>query len=299
MINELSKESELEKEFIKNYDVNMYDRPSVTNDVIIFTTDDKKENNNRKVPLKGMQILLIKRSEHPYKNKFAIPGGFIHMKESLDSGAKRILKKETGIQNVYTEQLYTFGEVKRDIRTRVISVANVALVEKRRICTISDDNKVNGTWFWVEKSLIKHEKHLDYIKEIFLLSLESEEGNTKIKYEVVEIVSRDILRKKRTSYKLLRESNDELSFDHYKIIDYCISRLRNKIEYTPIAFNLLPELFTVKEVQNVYETIMGRPILNFRRKMGNMIIETNEHVEGKPFRPAKMFKFNEAWEHSF
>ena len=87
--------------------------------------------------------------------------------------------------------------------------------------------------------------------------------------------------------------------DSYKIIDYAIDRIRNKVEYTPIALNLLPRLFTVKELQNVYEAIMGREILNFRRKMGDMIIETDEIIEGKPFRPAKMFKLNEEYEHNF
>ena len=90
-----------------------------------------------------------------------------------------------------------------------------------------------------------------------------------------------------------------MAFDHYKILDYGIDRLRNKVEYTPIAFNLLPRLFTVKELQNVYEAIMGGEILNFRRKMGEMIIETDEKIEGKPFRPAKVFKFNENWQHNF
>ena len=100
-------------------------------------------------------------------------------------------------------------------------------------------------------------------------------------------------------YELLKESNDYLAFDHYKILDYAIERLRNKIEYTPIAFNLLPRLFTVKELQYVYEGIMGRELLNFRRKIGNMIIETDERIEGKPYRPAQVFKFNENWEHEF
>ena len=90
-----------------------------------------------------------------------------------------------------------------------------------------------------------------------------------------------------------------MAFDHYKILDYAIDRIRNKVEYTPIALNLLPRLFTVKELQNVYEAIMGREILNFRRKMGDMIIETDEIIEGKPFRPAKMFKYNEEYEHNF
>ncbi len=118
-------------------------------------------------------------------------------------------------------------------------------------------------------------------------------------YEVIEKIGRDIFRKKETTYRLLNDSTDELAFDHYKILDYGIDRLRNKVEYTPIAFNLLPRVFTVKELQNVYEAIMGREILNFRRKMGEMIIETDEKIEGKPFRPAKVFKFNENWEHNF
>ena len=75
--------------------------------------------------------------------------------------------------------------------------------------------------------------------------------------------------------------------------------MRNKVEYTPIAFNLLPKLFTVIELQYVYEAIMGRKILNFRRKMNDFIIETNEKIEGKPHRPAKVFKFNEEFKHDF
>jgi len=288
-----------EELFLKDYDVNIYERPSVTNDVIIFTTDDRNENNSRKVPKKGIQVLLIKRGDYPEKGKWAIPGGFVNMNESLEEGAIRKLKEETGIDNVYMEQLYSFGEVNRDPRTRVISIGNVALISKDNI-NFNKEIPVDETkWFWIEKNLINSEEDTNYMVRKYLLTFESEDGVVKIKYEITEKVEKSILRKKETIYKFLEDSTEELAFDHYKIIDSAIDRVRNKVEYTPIALNLLPRLFTVKELQNVYEAIMGREILNFRRKMDNMIVETDETIEGKPFRPAKVFKFNEKWEHNF
>ncbi|MZK51904.1 NUDIX hydrolase [Clostridium beijerinckii] len=288
-----------EREFLSEYDVNIYDRPSVTNDIIIFTTGDRIEENSRKVPKKGMQVLLIKRDDYPYKGKWAIPGGFVKNDESLEDGALRKLKEETGIDNVYTEQLYTFGEVNRDPRTRVISIGNIALISKEDIRFGDYKDRKESKWFWVEKNLVDSKKDETHTINKYILKFESEDEEIKFNYEIIEKIERTIFRKKENSYKTLNESNDELAFDHYKIIDYAVDRIRNKIEYTPIALNLLPRLFTVKELQNVYEAIMGREILNFRRKMEDMIIETDEKIEGKPFRPAKVFKFNENWEHNF
>lgn len=288
-----------EEEFLKKYDENDYKRPSVTNDIIIFTTADMEEDNLRKVPKRGMQVILIKRDDYPYIDKWALPGGFVGIEESLEVGAKRKLKEKTGIDNVYTEQLYTFGDVGRDKRTRVISVGNIALVEKNSIRIKEIDLQKKSGWFWIDKVLISSEKYEEYIENKHLLYLKSIDETIIMNYEVIEKIGRDIFRKKETTYRLLNNSTDELAFDHYKILDYGIDRLRNKVEYTPIAFNLLPRVFTVKELQNVYEAIMGREILNFRRKMGEMIIETDEKIEGKPFRPAKVFKFNENWEHNF
>ncbi|GEA32309.1 NUDIX hydrolase [Clostridium diolis] len=288
-----------EREFLSEYDVNIYDRPSVTNDIIIFTTGDRIEENSRKVPKKGMQILLIKRDDYPYKGKWAIPGGFVKNDESLEEGALRKLKEETGIDNVYTEQLYTFGEINRDPRTRVISIGNIALISKEDIRFGDYKDRKESRWFWVEKNLVDSKKDETHTINKYILKFESEDEEIKFNYEIIEKIERTIFRKKENSYKTLNESNDELAFDHYKIIDYAVDRIRNKIEYTPIALNLLPRLFTVKELQNVYEAIMGREILNFRRKMEDMIVETDEKIEGKPFRPAKVFKFNENWEHNF
>ena len=118
-------------------------------------------------------------------------------------------------------------------------------------------------------------------------------------YEVKEKMTKDICKSTEVSYKLLSCSNDSLAFDHYKMISYGVDRIRNKIQYTPIAVNLLPRLFTVKELQLVYEAILGREVLNFRRKIGEMIIETDELIEGKPYRPAQVFKYNEDYINEF
>jgi len=286
-----------EEEFLKNYDSNKFDKPSVTNDLIIFTTENMEEENIRKVPRKGMQVLLVKRDEYPEKGKWAIPGGFVNIDERLEDGAIRKLKEETGIDNVYMEQLYTFGEINRDPRTRVISVGNIALIAKENINYIKCDNMMSN-WFWINKKILNKNSIENYNINKYELSLKSEDGKTEILYEVVEKIEKNILRRSKKIYRCISSAGD-IAFDHYKILDYAIDRIRNKVEYTPVALNLLPRLFTVKELQNVYEAIMGREILNFRRKMGDMIIETDEIIEGKPYRPAKMFKFNEEYEHDF
>lgn len=295
-----TKEQNTEEEFLVGYNENEYKRPSVTNDVIIFTTEDYKEENSRKIPRKGMQVLLTKRDNHPSKNKWAIPGGFVKIDEGLEFGAQRKLKEKIGIDKVYIEQLYTFGDVLRDSRTRVISVGNLALVAKENLKLKKENPQVQETnWFWIDKKLSSTEKTKEYILKQFILTLISEDEKVNIKYKIIEKTEKNYYRKTTKTYEFLKESTEDLAFDHYEILDYGIDRLRNKIEYTPIAFNTLPRLFTVKELQYVYEAIMGREILNFRRKMGDMIIETDEKIEGKPYRPAQVFKFNEDFEHSF
>lgn len=288
-----------EDAFLSSYDENEYKRPSVTSDMIIFTTADQVQGNQRKVPQKGLQVILVQRNQQPSLGKWALPGGFIDVNESLEVSVKRKIKEKIGIENIYTEQLYTFGDLGRDQRTRVISIAHLALVEK---CSIQLNNEgvvSLSQWFWINKELIRSQKEENVIVKAYLLSLKSADNTVNIEYEIIEKTSRDILRSTEIEYRLLEHSTEALAFDHYKILDYAIMRLRNKVAYTSIAFNLLPIVFTVKELQNVYEAILGNEILNFRRKMGDMIVETDEIIEGKPFRPAKVFKFNENWEHNF
>ncbi len=101
------------------YDVTQYDRPSVTVDVLLFTVEKGE-----------LRILLVKRNEAPFESSWALPGGFVHMNESLDEAATRELVEETGVKGLYLEQLYTFGNPKRDPRTRVITVTYMALAAK-------------------------------------------------------------------------------------------------------------------------------------------------------------------------
>ena len=185
-----------EEEFLNNYDENEFKRPSVTNDMIIFTTADKEEDNLRKVAKKGMQVILIKRDDYPYIEKWSLPGGFVDIKESLEMGVKRKLKEKTGIDNVYTEQLYTFGDVDRDKRTRVISVGNIALIEKEIIKFEEVDSLKKSQWFWIDKTLINCEKHEQYIENKHLLSLKSIDKKIEINYEITEKIERNILKKK-------------------------------------------------------------------------------------------------------
>ncbi|MFB6075896.1 MAG: NUDIX domain-containing protein [Candidatus Aenigmatarchaeota archaeon] len=117
----------------ENYDPTKFNRPSVTVDMIIFTIKDD-----------DLKVLLVNRDEDPFKGYWALPGGFIKMDESLDNSAKRILERETGVTNVYLEQLYTFGEPERDPRTRVITICYFAIVNSDEV-EISDD--VNVKWF--------------------------------------------------------------------------------------------------------------------------------------------------------
>ena len=143
-----------EAEFLKNYDSSKYEKPSVTVDVLIFTILNKKTDNYRKLDDKKLSLLLVKRGGHPFKGKWAIPGGFVNMNESLEEGAKRELKEETNVENVYLEQLYTYGDVNRDPRTRVISSVYMALVNSDRLNVKAGDDASDAKWFNIEYKLI-------------------------------------------------------------------------------------------------------------------------------------------------
>ena len=205
----------------KNYDVTKYDRPSVTVDVLLFTIDDGE-----------LKLLLIKRTEWPFENMMALPGGFVKMDESLDEAANRELREESGIKNVYLEQLYTFGAPKRDPRTRVITVTFLALVES---------GKVDTGMFYPVDSLPK------------------------------------------------------LAFDHNKIVEYGVGRLRNKLMYSNIAFGLLPREFSLTDLQTTYEIVLGKELdkRNFRKKIlsVDLLSPTGEQQVRGAHRPAKLYRF--------
>jgi 8-oxo-dGTP diphosphatase len=204
-------------------------------DVIIFTISATAP-----IPA-ALEVLLIKRGIQPFSGRWAIPGGFVLPKESLEEAALRELKEETSVCDVYLEQLYTFGDPGRDPRGRVVSVAYFALIaaDKRPLSAGSDAAEAR---FFPMSQL------------------------------------------------------PPLAFDHGHILDYALGRLRNKLEYTTVGFQLLPAKFTLTELQCVYEAILGRTLdkRNFRRKLALLDILTplNEYRESGR-RPAQLYRFSQ------
>jgi len=243
-----------EQEFLKSYNPDAYEKPSVTADILIFTI-----NNARK-----LELLLIKRGGHPYKGKWALPGGFVNMKESLDEAAARELKEETGLDDIYLEQLYTFGSVNRDPRMRVISVAYIALVPKDSIHAIAGDDAAEVAMFEISE-------------QNGILTLHSSETG-------------DVL------------SAEDLAFDHADVILTGIKRLKGKLSYTDIAFELLADKysFTLFELKNIYEAILGEELdyPNFRRQIQSKYIQTGilkklEETKRNAIRPSACYAYME------
>lgn len=286
-----NKQGLTEEEFLKQYDADIYKRPSLTVDMLIFTVMEEEEENYRKLPGKCLKILLVKRGDHPCIGKWALPGGFVSIDESLDEAALRVLRAETNVDNIYMEQLYTWGEINRDPRTRVISSSYMALVDSSSLSIKAGSDEEDASWFNVSYKVLE-EKDLssgEGYEEIVEIKLwnNSEELSAKIK--VTESLDGRVRREVIESVGI--------AFDHGKFIEYGISRLRNKIEYTSLAFNLMPELFTLTELQKVYEVIQGKELLAaaFRRKVSNMVTETDEFTKDAGHRPSKLFKYNPRW----
>ena len=204
----------------------------ITTDVVIFTIKHNK-----------LQVLLVKRANEPFKGRWAIPGGFIRLSENLDNAALRILKEKTNVDNIYLEQLYTFGDPLRYPSSRVITCAYFALIR-------SDDIK---------------------------LSVDNSQGITEVQWHEV--------------YNL-----PTLAFDHKEIIEYSIKRMRERLEFCPIAFQLLPEKFTLTELQKSYELILDMKLdkRNFRKKVltGEVLKELNEYTKIGSKRPARLYSFD-------
>ena len=199
----------------------------VTVDIVIFTIQQGV-----------LKVLLVKRRIDPFIGQFAIPGGFVLEDEDLQEAAIRELKEETGVADVYLEQLYSFGDPKRDPRGRVVTVAYFALISADRKLKAGSD-AAEAAWFSMD----------------------------------------DLPR---------------LAFDHSTILNYALERLRNKLEYTTVGFQLLPEKFTLTELQEVYEAILGKELdkRNFRRKMSVLkILKPLPEYRRGGQRPAQLYRF--------
>ncbi|WP_010251105.1 NUDIX hydrolase [Acetivibrio cellulolyticus] len=285
-----------EKEFLGQYDAGIYERPSVTVDMLIFTVMDEEKENYRKLPEKSLKLLLVKRGDHPFIADWALPGGFVSVNESIDEAAMRELKTETNIDNIYMEQLYTWGDVKRDPRTRVISCSYMALIDSTTLDVKAGDDADDAAWFNVSYDVIEEKKNVQekgfILEKLVKITLFNSSDTIEAIVKVVETCEGSTTRVKREVTK-----SEGLAFDHAKMIEYAIERLRNKINYTDIAFNLMPELFTLSELQQVFEIVLGKELLAaaFRRKVEDMVIETNQFTKDAGHRPSKLYRFNPNW----
>lgn len=266
-----------EEEFLKDYDPNQFERLSLTTDILIVSVSDIANTNYRKSDKKNMSILLVKRNDHPFKDKWCLPGGFIKIDENLRDCPIRILKDETNLHDIYLEQLYTFGDINRDPRMRIISTTYMALIDKNKLM---DKLKENTSWFDVT---------ISEDKDIVTLNLDN--GNIEFNVKI-----KKILKEKTTDrYRYEVIENNYLAFDHAKVILTGLNRLKNKIEYTDIVFNMMPKYFTLGELQRVYEVILGKKLLDpaFRRIIKNKVIKTEKIKSDGGHRPSYLYMYNE------
>ena len=273
----MKKEYKTEEEFLKDYDPKAFDQLSMTADIILISVSDQEQTNYRKTSKKMMSILLVKRDDFPYKGKWCLPGGFLNPKtETLAECAKNVLKRETNLSNIYLEQLYTYDGIDRDPRTRVVSTSYIALVDKNRL---TDMINPNACWFDV---VLLEEKNN-------IVDITLDNG-----VDTIHLSIKKELREKTTDrYRFVSLKNDDLAFDHALVILAGIERLRNKLNYTDIVFNMMPEYFTLGELQQVYEVILNKKLLDpaFRRIIANKVVKTKKMKTGEGHRPSALFKY--------
>ena len=264
-----------EEEFLKEYNPRKFDPIAVTTDILLLSVSDKDIGNYRKLTEKKFSLLLVKRDTYPYKDMWCLPGGFVKIDEDLDEAAKRVLYNETNIKDIYLEQLYTFSDPKRDPRMRVISSSYIALVDKRRL-----DGKISSNASWFDIHLIEDDKG-------YFVTLDN--GIEEIKFTV----SKTLKEHTTDRYKFKIEKNNKIAFDHPLVIVSGIERIKNKAEYTDIVFNMMPDLFTLGELQQVYEVVLRKKLLDpaFRRIIANKVEKTEKMKTGGGHRPSVLYRY--------
>lgn len=207
-----------------------YPRAALTVDCVVFGFDEAE-----------LKILLIQRGLEPFKGKWALPGGFVRVDETLENAARRELEEEAGLKQVFLEQLYTFGAVARDPRERVVSVAHYALVKLADHQTKAATDAADAKWFPVSNA-------------------------------------------------------PKLAFDHAEILEAALKRLKAKVRYEPIGFELLPPKFTLSQLQRLYEVILEAQLdkRNFRKKVlaYDLLIALKEQHSTGRHRPAQLYRFD-------
>ena len=208
-----------------------YARPALTVDVVVFAFAEGEE----------LSVMLIERDLEPFAGRWALPGGFVRLDETIEEAVRRELEEETGLKGLFLEQLQTFGAVDRDPRERVVSVAHYALANLEGHDVRATTDARNAAWFPVDDT-------------------------------------------------------PDLAFDHATILAAALTRLRGKLRYQPIGFELLPDRFPLRRLQSLYESVLGRPLdkRNFRKKILQMgvLADTGEIETDVKHRAAKLYRFD-------
>lgn len=291
--------SEEEQAYLNGYDIRAFERPSVAADMAVFSImgEKKTPSNYRKDPLKQLKVLLIRRGSFPYKNAWALPGGFCRKGESVLETARRELGEETGVEDAYLRPFDIFSEDGRDPRGWIISHAFLALIngEKYRVHEGSDAWEARWFQIEVESSDMKREISASQaqIERIYTLRLTCEEADGLCMTAEVKESKNYEQYHETVHYEILNRSN--LAFDHARIILCAYLTLQKEANNDgTVIFDLMPECFTLTELQRAFESVQGKPLLiaNFRRKIMDYVLETDDTVEGAGHRPAKLFRRN-------
>lgn len=263
-----------ENEFLTSYSLDNYFRPSVTSDVVAFAIGSFDKNNYRKESDAILQLLLIKRGTHPFKDYWALPGGFLQEKESVEECAWREIVEETGIKPISMKNIGVFSSCDRDPRGRIISNAFTSVILDESRDVTSGFDATDADWF-----------NVSFQKKDNLYYLNLTNGSTELSA---------LLRLIRNEFGIHRfeiiESNG-IGFDHAAIIGTALTSLQKDIEDFDMLFDFMPQKFTLLKLQKVLEVITGKKLqpANFRRKIADYVEETEEFETGAGHRPAKLF----------
>lgn len=287
-----------EEEFLKRYDPNKYahSNPALTVDMLLFTLMDCTNDE----PCKDLYVLMIKRGDHPFMGKWALPGGFVECGEDIEEAAKRELKEETGIEDIYLEQLHTWGAPGRDPRTHVVSVSYMALVDSSRLNVLAGDDASDARWFRIGLKAVNRKKEIDNdgyaLEKEYEITLSSGDNELSGVVKAIRTMKNGIF---RTRYEFV--SAHGIAFDHSVIITYAVLQLRNKIWHTPAVLSLMPEYFTLEHLKKVYEAVIGKELNmeGFYKKVvkTSKMIKEADHT-GSKHQPDMLYTFNPGWDDS-
>lgn len=228
-----------------------YKKVSAAVDVVFLTAAKQEADNARRASDIEILTVLVKRTEEPFNGMWALPGGFIDADKSIEEAVSTKLLNKTGISSAYLEQIYTYGNVNRDPRGRILSVAYVGMTGE---CpTLSDDAKL----FRVVKQTVPESCIAD------------------ITFEQVDT----------------GETITELAFDHKKIFAETMQRIKGKMMYTDILKNMMPASFTLGSLEQLYRKFRGETVYGFRAFIEKKVEPTGETIAGKAHRPAQLFRF--------